>query len=291
MPTSASEIILGTINGLSELENARIIVADLISEIAPLLGKYHRLGPDQKVDMSQEIKLRNAISALQLQLSAAHDFDELIALVPFSTRVFQTRSEQAYIGGDSTIHQFLEIPVDNVMGDVMKPPYVSIPLKGEHLISKITCEQAQDFITMRYSDRPITKAEELILERLSALDRYSVLKLWADGYPVHAGYIVELEYIKPCDFPCIEDLGLRYAVRYTTQQEKTYLISEDDKGVKTFNFRAGRCVPDHTCCAKGMWSDQVRREFIKKPVREQEHLQQKDLLRRFRDLHASKQNK
>lgn len=284
MTTNTSAAVLSSINGRSKAETDRLITFYHISNVVQALLTYlrHRGMEDEE---KHGLELRKFIEELQDNARSASNFDELASWIASDCRIIQTRSEKAVSDDNEKISMFLELPVlDMVPGETYQAK-IAVPITAKHLIVTVTPEQSQDYVTMRHREGVITEEEEKLLTRLDAIDRLSVLKLWAMGYPVHAGYNHELEYMPIAYLKGCEDMNIRYAVKYTTQQELS-LINRRQPG-PTFYRRAGRCVPDHSCCATGMWPDDRRREFMTLGVRERESAQQKDLFDRMRSQFAS----
>ena len=283
MTSKTEELVLASINGLSAFENNKLMTLYRVMNVTQALLTFQRHPEDSG---THGPVVRKYIEELQEHLRTATNFDELASWLPPDCRVVQTRSEQAMTGENEDIYMYLELPFeDRVPGETYQGR-IAIPITAKHLVLNVTPEESQDYVTLRHRDGQLTEADVKLMTRLDSLDRFSVLKLWERGYPVHAGYNHELEYMPKCHYASCEDLGLRYSVKYTTPQELRLFYKAIDN---TFarNARAGRCVPDHSCCAEGMWSDDRRKAFMKLGVRQRDIEQQKDLFDRMRPQFAA----
>jgi hypothetical protein len=272
-------VVMTSINGRPATENMKVAVEDLVSEVKDRLEdmrKNNWLSVDRShVDAPKKEaeNLRRLLEELREICHHFASFNEMLAMFPPWVRIMHTRSREA-TSTDYMLYRFIQIGAYAIGLDATHPPLIMTP------------EDCQDAVTLRYKTENFTPEDLQLCRRLESLDRITVLKLWADGHPLHQGLVPYLEnlvvvHASGIDEICLMTIPLTFMWNKEHQLRQNKWIDGVWKEIP--DFEHGICVPDHSCCNQhGMFNDAFRRVVFESPVEHREHIQIENLTQRMK---------
>lgn len=224
--------------------------------------------------------LHDALRDIRAIASKTRTLDELIAIVPWWTRIFHTRYKSA-ANTEYALFRFIQIGVYAIALDPDSPPL------------SITPEDCQDYVALRYKKDSFTDADIRLVKRLESLDRMSVLSKWVEGYPLHQAlvpYLDDMELVRVKGNADIPIFKIPLAFMWSKQHQLRARTQVDGKTVEIPDFERGLCLPDHSCCNKhGMFEKELRQIVFNSSSDQRDLFQMENLLQRLKvDYEAQK---
>lgn len=281
MPTGDNHLslILTSINGRSSQENAELIQSESGSpeitasasylkernplkqyvDLMRLILKRLIVPAKDIVSISDEQKFRYLMKEVERYCSSKITFNELVSELPQGCAIFHVNSLNWSDGPGEAIRMF---SVDNYCFQIGKFPEL-----------KFTPEDCQDYITLKYSSKPLERKDIELVQRLQCMDITTQLNFWVDGYPVHKGpllywenlNLVDLFFVGPPHKPLMyipPGIFELYAIPHEDGIGPMIMMARRD-GEIYLRTALGMCVPDFSCChQKVMIQDQKLRRQI-----------------------------
>ena len=279
MNTDNSDIVLASINGQSILTNMKSeikrlagSVLEILSELTIVPGyKYRELR--KKVVQDLTMNLAGLLEIYQKFTS----FNEMMEATPRKLHLFHSRAKNMPVHTCDEPHRYLQIGHWAIM----------IPPKDDLRLS-FTLEEAQDYVTLRYKEEPLSVDEYFLVRKMETLDRHTVMRLWKDGYPVHMTRVPFTDEMLRVFTDVSSDIAIYLMPEdyvWTKDRRLTKRKKVDGEKVTLGKWTYGWCVPDHTCCNQdGMFETDYREVVYNSTEDQRDLIQSENLVQRMRQM-------
>lgn len=217
--------------------------------------------------------LHDALKEIRTMTSKTRSLDELIAIVPWWTRIFHTRHKSA-ANTEYALFRFIQIGV------------YAIALDPDSPALNLTPEDCRDYATLRYKKDSFTDADIRLIKRIESLDRMTVLSKWVDGYSVHQSlvpYLEDMELVRVKGNADIPIFKIPLAFMWSKQHQLRTKIHVEGKTTEVPDFERGLCLPDHSCCNQhGMFEKELRQIVFNSSSDQRDLFQMENLLHRLK---------